>query len=67
MVLLKHKNHRDIAIKIIKSKGFLWWKRHLVELYNTNYADISGNLPIYLGTDWIRIKNFKDYRLVMYE
>lgn len=67
MILLKHDDNKDIAIKILSEKGFLWWKKYFVEFYNVNYHKISGNLPLYVCSDWVKIKDFDKYQSVCYQ
>ena len=59
MRLFKHKDARDVAYEFIKRSRKCW----TVDIYNINYAEISGKAPLYMCTLEIpkeRI-NFKDF------
>lgn len=59
--MLMHKTSRDTAIEIIRSEGFLWWKRYLVNVYNVNLTMIANEKPMFLCQIWIKLDKMKNY------
>lgn len=60
--LLKHKNNRDVAIKIIEKNP----NYYFVEFYNVNYAKISGKLPLWITSERINVPNLNEYVEIEY-
>ena len=60
----QHMLNRDIAFKVILIEGWIF-KVYYGAFYNVNYNKVSGNPPLFLYNDCIKMKRgkWKEYKL----